>query len=230
MIIRDDELDSIAIDRFVSASGRWLSLLCERYEGTPSALRGFYIVIATADTKRVRMVKRIAFDNPDEADRVWETWRAIFGGPTARTYEDDVPSGLDEFKVISPPHPIEEDQAMILKMRPRGARLFVRDITPVDEVTARAEAAGLAVVVAEEHKPKPTTAVVLAVGEDPLARELYQPGYIVMFSRYAGQTFQDVPGGPTYRSLELHEIIGCRDPAAEMEDLGDVSTKDQSTH
>jgi co-chaperonin GroES (HSP10) len=79
-------------------------------------------------------------------------------------------------------------------------------------------------VVAEENKPKPTMAVVLKVGDDPLARELYKEGDIVMFSKYAGNTFSE--SGEQYRSLELHEIIGSRDPADGLEDLQPPRNRD----
>jgi len=76
-------------------------------------------------------------------------------------------------------------------------------------LAARAEAAGLLAIVDDAHKPRPTTGIVLAIGEDPLAQELYKVGDIVMYSPHAGQGFRS--DHEDYRSLELHEIIGVQE-------------------
>lgn len=205
MRIREDELNGIATDRFVSASGLWTSYLCERFEPTPGgALRVYYVAIATSDTKRVRMIKRIAVDDRELAIGRWEAWKQVFSqaDPT-RTYESEIPSGLSELK-FSPPHLIPEDEKM-LQATPNGARIVVREITPVDEVTARAAQAGLIAVVDEANKPKPTQGIVVAVGEDPFVQERYRIGDILTFSKHAGNYYME--DGLAYRVLEDHEII-----------------------
>lgn len=213
--IRPDEIDRISIDKFTSASGLWLSILCERFEPHADGLRGYYIVICNALTRRVRKIYRIAVDDKDLAHSKWEDWKVKFGSRSEFTTEEDAPTGLSEI-VYSWPIINEEDQA-VLKMKPRGARLFVRDITPIDEVSMRAEAAGLAVVIDEANKPRPTMGIVLAIGEDPLAQELYKVGQIVMFGKHSGNTFMEA--GQMYRSVELHEIIGVREAEDGLEDL-----------
>jgi len=219
--LRGDEIDRIAVDRFPSASGRWTSLLCCRYEPmeTPDGnmgLMAWFIVIMTSGTRRVRKVVRVCWDDPDEAYRAWELWKQQFGcrRPGA-IYEDDMPSGLREPQ-LSPPIFIPEDLT-VLKWEPCAGNIFIREITPIDEVTARAEAAGIHAVVAEEHMPAPTTGIVLKLGEDPLLHERLKPGYIVMFSRYAGSQFTE--GGSSYRHIEYQHVIGFRRPEDGLDDI-----------
>lgn len=216
MHIREDEIQKIGIDRFVSTSGLWLCVLAERFEPTSPGMKGYYIVVATADTRRVRKVVCIGHE-PGAAYVLWEAWKQKFTAP-AQFQESDIPTGLDfEFK---PSWPIinEEDRQMSLKLRPMGARMFVREITPVDEVTARAEAAGLVAVVAEENKPRPTMGIIIALGDDPfLVDRGFKIGSIVMFSKHSGSTFSEA--GQQYRSLDHHEIIGMRDAEKGIEDL-----------
>jgi co-chaperonin GroES (HSP10) len=92
-----------------------------------------------------------------------------------------------------------------MKIVPIGSRIFVEDLEPVDEVSARARAAGLYVVVAEENKPKPSCGRVVALGSDPLIHELIAVGDLAFYGWYAGMEVQ--VEGKTYRSLELREII-----------------------
>ena len=206
MNIRSDQLQTIPIDQFVSASGRWVSLFTECYRPQHGELRAYFIVIVHAGTNRVRLIKPLGSDRI-EAEGKWIGWSQLFSQRSQEVYEDDVPTGLSEAK-ISPPYVIPEDST-VLRMKPRGARVFIREITPVDEVTARAEAAGIVAVIDDAHKPRPTTGIVLAVGEDPLAQELYKVGDIVMYSPHAGQGFRS--DHEDYRSLELHEIIGVQE-------------------
>ena len=208
MNLRGDKLHTIPIDSFVSASGRWVSIFTESYIPQASHLRGYFIVIIGAGTSTIRMVKLLGFDDRVAAEGKWLGWKQLFGEkPLESVYEDDLPSGLSEF-TISPPYLISEDES-VLRMKPRGARLFLREITPVDEVTARAAAANLHVVIDDAHKPRPTTGIVLAIGEDPLVQELYKVGDIVMYSPHAGMAFRS--DNEDYRSLEWHEIIGVQD-------------------
>lgn len=88
---------------------------------------------------------------------------------------------------------------------PVGSRIFVDPIEPVDEVTARAKAAGLHAVVLEENLPQPTEGIVIALGTDPLVREIVQVGDHVTFSRHAG--YEQRVHGHVYRALELRELI-----------------------
>jgi len=214
MNIRNDQLQTIPIDQFVSASGRWVSIFTECYQPQHGELRAYFIVIVHAGTNRIRLMKPLGFDRV-EAEGKWIGWSQLFSQKSQDVYEDDIPSGLHEFK-ISPPYLIEKDAPM-LKWKPKGARINVRDITPVDEVTARAEAAGIIPVIDDAHKPRPTTGIVLAVGEDPLAQELYKVGDLVMFSPHAGNTF--MVEGQQYRNLELHEIINALPRQEGMEDI-----------
>jgi co-chaperonin GroES (HSP10) len=97
-----------------------------------------------------------------------------------------------------------------MKIFPIGARVFVDPIEPIDEVTARAAAAGLHAVILDENVPKPTEGRVIAIGSDPMIQELIKIGDIVTFSKFAGH--EQMVEGRTYRSLELREIIACIRP------------------
>jgi chaperonin GroES len=97
-----------------------------------------------------------------------------------------------------------------MKIMPFGARVFVELIDPVDEVTARAAAARLYVVVMEENLPRPTEGRVVAIGTDPFIQELVQLGDIVTFSKFAGH--EQIVEGHTYRVLEDREIIAIIRP------------------
>ena len=215
MNFRPDKLHSIPIDDFISASGRWRSIFTECFIGQRSYLRAYFIVIAAAGSNQIRMIKRLCFDDRLQAEGKWQAWKQLFGRKSGETYEDEIPSGISDFK-ISPPYLIPEDDT-VLRMKPMGARVFIREITPVDEVTARALAANLHVVIDDVHKPRPTTGIVLAVGEDPLAQELYKLGDIVMYSPHCGTPFRS--DNEDYRSLELHEIIGVQERQEGAEDI-----------
>ncbi len=214
MNIRRDEIDKIAIDRFPSASGQWISILCERYEPVLGGLRAFYIAIVVAGTLRVRKVVRIATE-PTSAFFAWEDWKQKFGQMSGETYENDIPTALTELKLSLPI--INEEDTEVLKMIPVGSRIYVRDITPQDEITVRAQEAGLHVIIDEAHKPRPTMGIVVAIGEDPYVQELYKVGMILMFSKHAGDTFME--SGQQYRILEPHEIKGKRRPEDGIQDL-----------
>lgn len=90
------------------------------------------------------------------------------------------------------------------KLMPLGARVFVKDEMPVDDITARAEKAGLFVATFDHNLPKPTTGIVVAVGSDPEVQRLISPGDRVFFGRHAG--IITTVEGEDYRSLEFHEL------------------------
>lgn len=90
-------------------------------------------------------------------------------------------------------------------MKPIGARVLVKDIPPVDEVTERAKRAGLYAVVKPENMPRATSGTIIAIGTDPMVQEVFQEGDIVFFSKFAGTMIQIE--GKEYRSLELREVI-----------------------
>lgn len=97
-----------------------------------------------------------------------------------------------------------------MKIMPIGARIFVEPIEPVDEVSARAAAAGLYAVILDENMPKATEGRVVAVGSDPMIQELVRVDDIITFSRYAGT--EQIVEGRTYRNLELREITAVIRP------------------
>lgn len=215
MIVHTDQINMIPLDEFTSLSGLWHCVLAQRFEASEGA-NAYYMVTYYAGTNRVRYIHQFSIDDELLAYQKWEDWRRLFGAPTPdAVYEDEAPPAATPIK-MSPPYPIPEDET-VLKMRPQGDHIFIRDITPVDEITARAQAVGIVAIVNEENKPRPTCGMVLKVGPDPLAQELYKEGDIVMFSRHAGHTFNEA--GQTYRAIQLHEIIGSRDPKEGVEDL-----------
>lgn len=201
MIIREDEIERIAVDRFTSTTGRYQCLLCSRFERGRTA---WDVVVVNPVSRRVIKVVRVAYDKrPDEG---WEAWKLVM---TAKPEYEEEESGLDMAALMDPYHPKQlTKEELIVKMKPRGARVFVEDIIPVDEVTKRLADLGMESRIDERNKPKPTMGTVLAVGEDPLAQELYQNGDVVLFSKHAGTTFME--DGVQYRSLDLHEIIGVQ--------------------
>jgi hypothetical protein len=211
----------IVVDRFPSASGLWTSALCSSYEPCQTRdgvahVRAWFIAILTSGTHRVRKLVRIGWDDPTMAYLAWERWKQVFGYPRpGAVYETDGPSGLAE-RQISPPILIEED-LLVLKWEPCGGQIFVREITPVDEVTARAEAAGLHAVVSDDHIPPKTTGIILKLGEDPLLHEKLRVGYIVMFSRFAGSQFTEA--GNSYRHIQYQHVIGFRRPEDGIDDI-----------
>jgi len=88
---------------------------------------------------------------------------------------------------------------------PMGDRIFVEELEPEVSLTKRAAAAGLHVAILAENVPKPTTGVVVAIGDDPLIQSRCKLGDIVSFSHHAG-IYQEVEG-KTYRCIEGREII-----------------------
>lgn len=94
---------------------------------------------------------------------------------------------------------------MSLQIIPFGARVFVDLIDPVDEVSARAAAAGLHVVILDENVPRATSGRVIAVGDDPFIQARVKVNDVVTFAKYAGH--DQMVEGRTYRSIEDREII-----------------------
>jgi co-chaperonin GroES (HSP10) len=178
-------INSTVLDKAVSTSGKYTSFLV-------SNSSTLYILVI----KDTKLCKVVEISNK----RAWEDWKASLQSPA----QEEEPTMAEEIGRLLPRLPHEP----VLKTRPRGARIFVRPIQPVDEVTARAEAAGIIPVVDERHKPRPTTGIVVAIGEDPLAQELYHLGDIVVYGAYAGDVIME--DGQEYRALGLHEIIGVR--------------------
>jgi len=88
---------------------------------------------------------------------------------------------------------------------PMGDRCFVEELPVETSLAKRAENVGLSIVLAEENIPKPTTGIVIALGDDPLIQERLRLGDIVSFARHAG-VYQHVKG-VQYRCLEGREII-----------------------
>lgn len=85
-----------------------------------------------------------------------------------------------------------------------GARILILDIEPVDDISARAKAAGLHAVVYDRNVPKPTEGIVLGVGGDPLVQEEVKIGDHVFFGKFAGHHVYEQ--GREYRSLEFQEV------------------------
>lgn len=240
MHIRKDEINRIALDRYTTTSGRYEMILAS------SAERGenvYDFIALDPATYRVIKIVRLSVGSAGLAVAKWEHYKQLFTGAGSQEEENDqlieLPSPQRVWASLKPvainintgemkigaigssfdlPGKEWEWLNMPLKMRPRGARIFASDIQPVDQITARAQEAGIIAVVEERNKPKPTMGIVISVGEDPLAQELYKPGDIIMFGKHAGNMFMEA--GRQYRSLELHEIIGVRDPE---DGIGDIT-------
>jgi len=90
------------------------------------------------------------------------------------------------------------------KLMPIGARVMVTDIQPLDDVSARAEKAGIYAVVYDHNKPMPTMGKVVAVGSDPEVQRLIHVGDTVFFAKHGG--INTIVNGVQYRTLEFHEI------------------------
>ena len=208
---------NIAIDAFISTSGRYRVFLAEAYRPDNrfgagfATLRWFEAVFMRSDGARF---KKELGGGLKSAMEEWERIKAELTAPFKG--EEEQPDEWVAYRYDS--RNFTEEEVMALKINPIGARVFVREIQVIDEVTKRAEEAGLAVVIAEASKPKPTMGIVLKVGNDPLMSELCEPGWIVMFSKHAGSTFME--HGQMYRNIELHEIIGVRSPSEGFDDLG----------
>lgn len=90
--------------------------------------------------------------------------------------------------------------------KPLGARLLVEPIITTLSLEERGARVGLEVIVENDNRPRPTTGKVVALGSDPLMRELIKEGDIVFFHPYDGS---DVTlAGVVYRQLELPMING----------------------
>lgn len=90
------------------------------------------------------------------------------------------------------------------KLMPLGARIIVKDESPTDDVSARAEAAGLIPVVYEHNRPMPTTGIVVAIGPDPEVQKQIHVGDRVFFGKNCG--IFTILEGEQYRTLEYHEL------------------------
>jgi co-chaperonin GroES (HSP10) len=99
------------------------------------------------------------------------------------------------------------------KIMPLGARVLVKDEAPLDDISARAEKAGLFAVVYEYNVPTPTTGIVVAVGSDPEVQRLIEVGDKVFFGKHCGIITRIE--GEEYRSLEFHEISSVVKPDRE---------------
>lgn len=88
---------------------------------------------------------------------------------------------------------------------PMGDRCFVEELPVETSLAKRAESAGLHIVLGEENIPKPTTGIVIAIGDDPLIQSRLQLGDVVSFSRHAG--CEQWVKGVKYRAIEGREII-----------------------
>jgi co-chaperonin GroES (HSP10) len=96
------------------------------------------------------------------------------------------------------------------KIMPIGARVWARDIPPVDEITQRAAQANLHVVVNQQNVPRPTKAVVVAVGSDPMIQTLCEVGDIVYFKKWS--TSYIMVDGHELHDLGLDELTGVEKP------------------
>lgn len=207
----------IAIEAFVSTSGRYRCFLAEAYRpdsrfgGGFATLRWYEAVFMRSDGKNFK--KELGGELRPAMEK-WEEIKALMTAPFQGQEE-----AADQWEVMAyHNHKYTESESAMLKINPIGARVFVREIIPVDEVTARADAAGLAIVVSEQNKPRPTMGIVIKVGNDPLMGEMCSPGDVIMYSKNAGSTFLE--NGQMYRNIELHEIVGTRRKEDGLSDLG----------
>lgn len=210
MYIRADEVERITIDRFTSTSGRYLFLLAET---TVMGLLCSDLVAMNPENYKVVKIVRLAVDNRILASLKWEYIKSVFTAPAGEEEPVDefirLPTAAEVFARM--------EEILAMKMDPIGARIFVTDITPIDEISARAAKAGIEVLIDEKNKPRPTMGIVVAVGEDPFTKELYKIGDIVMFNKHAGSPFSE--DGQQFRSLEIHEVMGRRKSEHGIEDI-----------
>ncbi len=216
MRINPNTLSAIAIDKFVSTSGRYLCFLAEAYKpdmrvAGKATLRWYEFVACTQDG---RVIKKVSLGGERrEAIAQWEEWKAQF---TAKfDGEEEKPDEWIELKFHN--HKWTQREADLLKIRPIGARLFLRMITPSNEVKERAEAVGLVAVTDAKNQPPATMGLVIRVGSDPFIAELARPGDVILCSKHAGSEF--IENGQVYRQIELHEIQGVRKPEDGFDDL-----------
>lgn len=90
-------------------------------------------------------------------------------------------------------------------IRPMGARVLVLEDAVTLEIEERAKRAGLALVVDEAKRPKPTRGRVVAVGDDPLLQEQVHVGDFITFAPHAG--FYNFVDGEKLRVIEHIEIV-----------------------
>jgi len=89
--------------------------------------------------------------------------------------------------------------------KPLGARVLIELEEAEDQVTKRAQEAGLHVVIDNRNKPRPTTGTIVEMGDDPLISDMgLLPGVRVSFGPNAGD--RQFINGKEYRLLELQEV------------------------
>ncbi len=106
----------------------------------------------------------------------------------------------------------------MLEIYPVGARCWVKEVAPVDEIQQWSRRTGLVAVQLDSATPRPTTGYVVAVGNDPLLQEMLKVGDLVFYGKYAGEHVQ--VKGETYRCLGMHEITSiARGSEKELQEL-----------
>ncbi len=209
-------VDAIAIDRFVSTSGRYLCFLAEAYKPVTgiagSATLRWWEFVVCSDSGRVLKkvslggVKKEAFDE-------WERLREIF---TAEFKGKEEP--VDNWQIMTFANiKFTQEEVDMLKIKPIGARVFVRQIIPIDPVTKQWNESGLTLIQDEKRLPPATMGLVIRVGNDPMIEEMVRPGDVISYGRHDGSTFME--NGQEYRDIGLHEIRGVRTPEDGYEDL-----------
>src|SRR5436309_10149567 len=116
---------SSAIDHFTSTSGKYTSLLIEK---------GSDLFIMTLQGDKIRKITAIA----DPAQ--WEHGKEQMTAPA----EEEEISLAEELEKLIP-----QIGTPTLKTVPRGPRIIVKPIAPVDEITRRAEAVGIVAIIDE---------------------------------------------------------------------------------
>lgn len=205
----------IAMDAFVSTSGRYRCFLAEAYRpdtrfGGFATLRWYEIVFMRSDGQNFK--KELGGELRPAREK-WEEIKALMTAPFQGKEEP-----VDNWQVMTySNHKFTQKEADMLKIRPIGARVFIREIFPVDEVTVRAEAAGLAMALDPSNQPPATMGLVIRVGSDPFIQELCRPGDVISYGKHDGSTFME--NGQVYRDIGVHEIRGVRTPEDGYEDL-----------
>src|SRR5262249_27347178 len=110
--------------------------------------------------------------------------------------------GLDQRSGYARMEKAREGERMI---RPMGSRILVKDIITTLSVEKRAENAGLVAIVSEQEKPKPTSAIVVAIGTDPELQRHIAVGDVVSFGYLDGK--KQYIHDEEFRALEFNEII-----------------------
>lgn len=204
---------NIAIDAYVSTSGRYRCFLAEAYRPDNrfgagfATLRWFEAVFIRSDGQQF---KKNLGGGLKSATEEWERMKALLTAPAKEEEQND------KWEVMTFANKkFTQSEAILLKTHPGDVKMIVRPIVPVDEVTARAEAAGLAVVVDEAHKPRPTMGLILKVGVG--LADHYRAGDVVIFNQNSGSELYE--NGQLYRILADHEVIGKRLQEDGFEDL-----------